>query len=164
MTHMDSEHEAYVERFGRFWEASGASRTAGRIIGWLVICDPPHQSAADLRLALNVSHGSVSTLTRQLIQMNMVERVTFPGDRASYFHLRDNAWLDVMDRKMDGLRDLHELGEIGLHLSPGEGSQRASQLTAVTDFFVEHWSDIILELKQRVADHGDRTPEPKGAP
>lgn len=162
MTTLDSTQEAYVERFGRFWEASGASRTAGRIMGWLVICDPPHQSAAELGSALSVSHGSVSTLTRQLIQMNVVERVTFPGDRSSYFHLRDNAWLDVMDRQMDGLRDLHELGEAGLRLSPGEGSRRAAQLTTVTDFFVQRWPGFILELKQHIADRGDLTPESKG--
>jgi DNA-binding transcriptional regulator GbsR (MarR family) len=162
MTTLDPAQETYVERFGRSWETSGGSRTAGRIMGWLLICDPPQQSAANLGAALDVSHGSVSTLTRQLIEMNMVERVTFPGDRASYFKLRDNAWLDVMDRKMAGLKDLHELGEIGRNLTAEDNDHRAAQLTTITDFLLERWPALILELKQHVADHGDLAPEPEG--
>jgi hypothetical protein len=38
------EEREFIERSGLFYEAAGGPRTAGRILGWLLICDPPHQS------------------------------------------------------------------------------------------------------------------------
>jgi hypothetical protein len=43
-----AEELAFVEEFGRLLEEEGAPRIAGRILGWLLICEPPHQSFNDL--------------------------------------------------------------------------------------------------------------------
>ena len=34
----------YVEDFGLYFEQFGLARTAGRMLGWLLVCDPPHQT------------------------------------------------------------------------------------------------------------------------
>ncbi|GAA1644101.1 hypothetical protein GCM10009733_046480 [Nonomuraea maheshkhaliensis] len=34
----------FVDHFGLFFETAGGNRTAGRMFGWLLISDPPHQS------------------------------------------------------------------------------------------------------------------------
>ncbi len=65
-----------------FFEEMGFPRMAGRILGWLLICDPPEQSAGQLAGVLQASKGSLSTMTRLLIQMGLVERVGLPGSAA----------------------------------------------------------------------------------
>ena len=49
---------AFVEEFGRLLEEEGAPRIAGRILGWLLICEPPYQSFNDLVGVLGASKGS----------------------------------------------------------------------------------------------------------
>ena len=38
----------YIEDVALYWEQHGLPRIAGRIIGLLLVCDPPHRSAAEL--------------------------------------------------------------------------------------------------------------------
>ena len=147
---MTDRQQAYVERFGRFWEVAGGPRTAGRIVGWLMISDPPQQSAAELVAALGVSHGSVSTLTRQLDRANMVERITFPGDRASYYRLREHVWVNLIDSRMDGLIELRELGSHGAELSTST-TDRGTELQLVAEFLLERWPGLIEELRRRMS-------------
>ncbi len=142
----------YVERVGRFWELSGGPRTAGRIIGWLMICDPPHQSAADLVEVLDISSGSVSTLTRQLMTLGMVERITFPGDRSSYFQLREHAWVRLIEGQMDVLYELVALVDAGRTLLPAQRVDRVEELAAVTDFFLAAWPELVDRLRQHLDD------------
>jgi DNA-binding transcriptional regulator GbsR (MarR family) len=46
---------------------------AGRILGWLLISDSPHQSSEQLVNGLEASKGSISSMTRLLIQINLIE-------------------------------------------------------------------------------------------
>ena len=61
-THEKLRHEnllAYAEEWGLLFERWGLPRTAGRIWGWLHVCEPPQQTAAQLVDALGVSKGSI---------------------------------------------------------------------------------------------------------
>ena len=61
---------------------------AGRMWGWLLICDPPEQTAADLAEALQASRGSISGTARILSRAGMIRRTTRRGDRREYFSAR----------------------------------------------------------------------------
>ena len=75
---MSPEEAEFVDRMGLFFELLGATRTMGRIYGWLLICDPPQQSLGQLAEALSVSKASISTVARQLLEGGMVERLPAP--------------------------------------------------------------------------------------
>ena len=47
-----AEKQHFAEEVGLFFERSGMTRMAGRILGWLLVCDPPHQTLNDLAEAL----------------------------------------------------------------------------------------------------------------
>ncbi|MDT4998662.1 MAG: hypothetical protein QOK12_767, partial [Mycobacterium sp.] len=72
---MSPEEAEFVDRFGLFMERLGATRTMGRVYGWLLICDPPRQSLTELAEVLSVSKASVSTVARQLQEGGMIERL-----------------------------------------------------------------------------------------
>lgn len=142
---------AYVERFGRFWEASGSTRSAGRMLGWFTICEPAHQSSAQLMDVLQISSGTVSMVVRQLMSTGMIERVTFAGDRASYYHLKDHAWIQAMDAQATLFQTLGELAADGLALVDGGPHERLDDLADVTNFFVEEWPALTARLHERLS-------------
>ncbi|MBW2277109.1 MAG: MarR family transcriptional regulator, partial [Deltaproteobacteria bacterium] len=88
-----------AEEMGLFYEGLGGPRMAGRLIGWLMVTDEPHFTAAGLAEVLQESKGSISTTTRLLEHGGMLERFTIPGDRKAYFRLRPQWWTHMFSRR-----------------------------------------------------------------
>ena len=141
----------FVERVGRFWESVSRGRSAGRIVGWLMICDPVHQSAADLVGTLGMSTGSVSTQLRSLQQLGLVERVTFPGDRASYYQLPESVWSKSMNTEFERLAEMRALAASAVEVLPTVRPERVSELGLVAEFFTEEWHGLVERLAERLA-------------
>ena len=78
---LDEERSRYVEEFGLLFGQFGLSRMFGRVLGVLMISDPPERSAEELAEELGASRGSISQTTRSLIQMSLVQRWSRPGER-----------------------------------------------------------------------------------
>lgn len=116
------------EAFGRLFEDSGSTRIAGRLVGWLMLCDPPHQTQADLVEQLGVSKASVSTELRLLEQRGVVERTTQPGDRRSYYLIAIDAWPELMARRLRVMDRFIQLADEGLTLLEGEPEERRARL------------------------------------
>lgn len=137
----------YVERIGRWWELATGSRTAGRILGWLMICEPPHQSSGDLVDALGVSAGSVSTQIRHLERVGLVERITFPGNRAAYYQLRPHAWLEqVWAERKARLDEMVDLAGAADEVLPSIRPERVTDLGRIAEFFAAEWPDLMERL------------------
>src|SRR5438445_13508540 len=65
----------------------GLPRMAGRILGLLLVCEPPERTAAELARELHASAGSISTMTRLLERAQLIERVSRAGERADRFRI-----------------------------------------------------------------------------
>jgi DNA-binding transcriptional regulator GbsR (MarR family) len=87
----------FVEQLGLICETDGLPRIAGRIMGVLVIRGGP-LSFAELSESLKISRGSVSTNTRLLEGLGVLERTTRPGERQDYFKLAANPYYRLMSR------------------------------------------------------------------
>jgi DNA-binding transcriptional regulator GbsR (MarR family) len=81
-----------IEELSLLFEKSGMPRIAGRIVGWLLVCDPPYLSIDELRKLTGASKASVSTMTRLLMHMQLVERASAPGRRQMLFQIQPGAW------------------------------------------------------------------------
>jgi DNA-binding transcriptional regulator GbsR (MarR family) len=92
--HLDEIH--FIEDIGLFFEQMGMPRMAGKIIGALLISDPPAQSLIDLSARLNASKGSISLMTRMLIEQGLIERVASPMPRQTYYRFRPGGWINYM--------------------------------------------------------------------
>ncbi len=109
--------KSFVEQFGISFEQTGLPRMAGRILGWLLLSDPPHQSADELAEGLAASRGSISSTTRLLIQIGLIERLSLPGVRHDYFRLRPDAWQNIIRHGLeDEIKMFRQLAEHGLLL------------------------------------------------
>ncbi len=107
----------FIEDFGIVLEQTGLPRMAGRILGWLLISDPPHQSSEQLVKGLTASKGSISSMTRFLIQVSLIERMSLPGVRRDYFRIRTDAWPNMIRRGLeDEIKMVRQLAERALEL------------------------------------------------
>ena len=111
------EEKRFVEEVGIVSEQTGLPRMAGRILGWLLISEPPHQSTTQLAEALMASKASISTATRLLIQIGLIERLSIPGVRHDYFRIRSDAWQHMIKRGLeDEIKMFRHLAERGLEV------------------------------------------------
>lgn len=130
----------------RWWETGTGSRSAGRILGWLMVCDPPHRSAPELVEGLDISAGSVSTQTRLLEEIGFVERITFPGDRVTYYQLKPDVWVQVMWTEIDQLKRMMAISEAGAGVVPDERPNRVRDIGLIAQFFLDKWPGLMEEL------------------
>lgn len=126
------------------------SRTSGRILGWLMICEPEHQSAKDLVDTLSLSTGSASTQIRMLEQLELVERTSFPGDRVRYFRLPPMAWSKLMQGELARIIEMRKLAEAGMGVLPATRPERVTELASIADFFSEEWPPLLERLEDRI--------------
>jgi len=131
------EEKNFVEEVGVVFEQTGLPRMAGRVFGWLLISDPPYQSPAELAEVLMASKGSISTMTRLLIQMGLIERFVIPGERHDHFRLRPDALQRTIRRGLeDEIKMFRQLAEQGLELMKDEPSIRRQWLEEMRDRYV----------------------------
>ena len=130
---LDKEKE-FIEEVGVGFEQTGMPRMAGRIFGWLLIADPPYQSSAELAEILQASKGSISTTTRLMVQIGLIERFVIPGVRHDHFRLHQEALQRIIKHGLvDEIRMLKSLAEHGLELLKGESSMRRKWLEKMLD-------------------------------
>jgi hypothetical protein len=92
----------------------GMTPMAGRMWGWLLLCDPPEQTAADIAEALQASRGSVSGTARILSQAGFIRRTTRRGDRREYFSSPPDALDSMLSNAGVIYRRLREIAAHGL--------------------------------------------------
>lgn len=156
----DALHD-FVEEFALAYEAVGIPRVAGRILGWLMVCDPPEQTASQLVATLGVSKASTSTMTRLLTQMHLIEKVPKRGSRSDFFRIRPGIWTERVKSGLASLVIYKKLAEKGLQLlesAPPERSERLLEMHQIYSFFEEELKGMFERLEQR-RKHGSK-PKP----
>jgi len=136
----------YVERWGMLFEFLGATRMMGKMLGWLLVCDPPEQSASDIAKAVGASAGTVSTTTRALLQAAMIERIGIPGKRSAHFRVRPGMWADLLKKRMEYVQTMGQLAEQGLELVSGPEDDATLRLREIRSYcrFIESQLPALL--------------------
>ena len=136
----------FVEEMGITYERMGMYRMAGRIVGWLLICDPPHQSAKDLADVLAASKGSISTVIRWLLESGLVERIGLAGQRSTFYRIKGGAWLEITKAKTAFHKPLRELADRGLELLAYKNNDIKARLMEMRELqaFFEREIPILL--------------------
>lgn len=139
--------ERFVEEVGIQFELdAGAPRMVGRIWGWLMVCDPPEQSAAELAEFLQASKGSISTATRVLLRLGLIERVRVRGERFDRFSVRPGAWDETLWRE-DQFSAPRRVFRLGLDALADEPAERRVRLEEV-DAMYAWWEERIAKLRE----------------
>ena len=129
------EERHFVEDISLYFEQMGLPRTAGRVLGVLLISDPPAQSLIDLCSLVSASKGAVSTATRLLVEMDLIERVPSPVPRQIYFQFQPGGWLVFVRQHLRLWASLHQLAERGLELLQDRDPALCNRLQEAHDMF-----------------------------
>jgi hypothetical protein len=145
--------ERFVEELGMQFELeAGAPRMVGRVLGWLLVCEPPEQSAAELAEFLQASTGSISTATRVLLRMGMIERARVRGERFDRFRALPQAWDEHIWRE-DQFTAPRRVLRLGLDALADEPAERRSRLQEL-DAIYAWWEQRLPALREEyLAEH-----------
>ena len=141
------EKKHFIQDVSLYFEQMGLPRMAGRILGVLLICDPPEQSITDLCQVLQSSKSSISTNTRLLSEMGLIERVPSPMPRQVYFQFASGGWVVFMRMRLRLMASLHQIAEQGLELLKDEEPALLERLQEAHDMFslIEQELPALLE-------------------
>ena len=153
-----SDREQFIEDMGIILEQSGIPRMAGKIFGCLMLAHEKELSTDELNVTLKASRGSISTMTRLLIQRNLIERAGRPGHRRDYFRVKPGTWSSILKAKMEEIILFHDLIERGMAIvTPKENLpfQRLREMHEFYEFFerqfpalFERWDDFRTQKKK----------------
>ena len=134
---------------GQALASYGMTPMAGRMWGWLLICDPPEQTAADLAEALQASRGAISGTARMLATAGMIRRTKRGGDRREFFSAPPEAFDEFLRERRP-------------HLPPFPRDRRARPRRRSTDrppaarARLEEFRDVFAFIEQEVPAVVDR--------
>lgn len=117
---MDKEKLAYIEESGIVFEQLGMTRMAGRIFGFLAVSGKSEASFDEIREALAASKGSISGTTRQLMHAGLVQPVSLPGDRKTYYRLNKVAVGQLLKARVQLFNIFADLLSKGRNLKKSE--------------------------------------------
>ena len=158
---MNDDESAFVEEMGQYLGSVGMTPMAGRMWAWLLICDPPEQTAAELADALLASRGAISGTGRILENVGFIRRSRRRGDRREYFSAPPGAFRALLLGASEIYRRFREVSEHGLEVVADRPAAARRRIEEVHDFivFVEGLLPSMLEgyvvEQARLAADGD---------
>ena len=163
MTAMMTEREAaFVEEMGQALASYGMTPMAGRMWGYLLICDPAEQTAADLAEALRASRCAISGTARILITAGMIRRTKRGGDRREFFSAPPEAleqFLESAGRIYRQFREIAERGLVAIEDRPPAAKARLRELRDVFAFVEQEVPAVVDRfLRERAGKAGRKDP------
>jgi DNA-binding transcriptional regulator GbsR (MarR family) len=134
------EEITFADHVGRFYARRYAfPPMVGRVLGYLLVCEPPAQSIAELSEALLASRSAITGALDVLERLHALQRSRAAGERM------DRVRLDFSSAEARGfdITEYQELGDLareGLEVlkdAPDERKADALEMAAFADFLVE---------------------------
>ena len=142
----------YAEEVGLWSSRQGTPPAYGKLLGWLLICDPPQQSLTELAQTLSVSKASVSTVARQLQQAGMIERLP-SSSRQHLYRVTPGGFASVLGTQLSLMKFGIDAADFGLSLLDKKHSEQRERLEDFRDFCEFSAQDYRDELMQRWLDY-----------
>ena len=142
---MNVDHEdalGYADQVGRFFARQYAMPPmAGRVLGWLLICDPPERTAGELAEELKASRTAIGTAVDHLERAGgLVHRRRAAGERADRISIGTAVFEQSLDTPEE-YAGMAELARAGLRLLgddvPLDRKRRLLEVEAFSEFLVE---------------------------
>jgi DNA-binding transcriptional regulator GbsR (MarR family) len=157
---MTPEEAAFVEEMGQILAGYGMTPMAGRMWGWLLICEPPEQTAAAISEALGASRGAISGTARILAGAGFIKRSTRRGDRREYFSAPPEALESMLSSATQVYRQLREMSERGLRAVAHRPEPQRARLQEFHDVLAFIEREIPLVIDGFIRERADRRRAP----
>jgi DNA-binding Lrp family transcriptional regulator len=144
--HADAEL-AFADQVGRlFARQYGLPPVTGRVFGWLLICDPPEQTAAEIAEALQTSRSAVGSAIAALENQGLILRTRAAGERADRVSFHPDAAVRGLESP-DEYGAMLALARHGLEVLRDAPPARRARLLGAAAFY-----EFLLERMPALAD------------
>jgi DNA-binding MarR family transcriptional regulator len=151
----------FADRAGRFYTGQyGFPPVAGRLLGYLAVCDPPQQTIADLAEALLASRSAITGAVKLLEGYRAVRRTRAAGDRVDQVSI-DPAGLEPRGFDAAVYEEMAALAREGLLLlkdAPPERRAILEDVAALGDFLAERMPALLDQWHARRAQRASGAP------
>ncbi len=155
--HADHRYDDFMDSFGHYMETQRAMPLAGgRVFAYLLVCEPPEQTAAQIADAAGMSLGTVSSMTRLLLSGRLIERVKRRGERSAVYRFSPAAMGSMTRASIAATTQAREIVDLGLGLMadrPTAARTRLAELGELYRFF-ESSMPVLLERWERARREG----------
>ena len=144
---MTDQEAELVEQMAAMLAAGGLPRVPGRVWAYLLICEPPQQSASALAETLDASRGAISGAVRILETAGLVRRTTRRGDRREYFHVPPGSIVSILNARLPVTTAWRQLADHGLEILGDRTPAQRARMQELRDVyaFMEHELPTMLE-------------------
>ena len=142
------EEITFADHLGRFYARRyGYPPMVGRVLGYLLVCDPPDQTIAELSDALLASRSAITGALDVLERIGAARRSRAAGERMDRVRV-DFASAQAQGFDVGEYQELGDLAREGLQvLKDGSPERRATlvQMEAFADWLVERMRSLQQE-------------------
>ncbi|MFP5501263.1 MAG: hypothetical protein ACLGIN_02160 [Candidatus Sericytochromatia bacterium] len=121
----------YVDEFADAIAASGMPILGGRALGYLLVCDPACQTAAEVARALGESQRETARMLQSLEASGMLECVALPDQEAPCYSVRPAD--QMLKGPIKRARAMQAVGERGLDVAACDEAR--GRLSEMADFY-----------------------------
>jgi len=142
-----------IEDIGIFYKKTGHQAMMGRVMGYLMVADPPHQTFEQIVDFLTASKSSVSNTLNILMIFGIVKFKTFPGDRKRYFLISGGSIESLLMREAEEIIKFREILQSVLDMrssSYPEINKEISDFIRFINIYENELPEIIRKWKNEV--------------
>ncbi|WP_232666854.1 GbsR/MarR family transcriptional regulator [Pseudonocardia sp. TRM90224] len=143
---------AFADEAGRYFARQhGLPPMTGRVIGWLMLCEPQLQTIAELAEALRASRTAVTSAVAVLESWEWVQRSRAAGERVDRVGLSPGVWMRQLDNPAEytAFGALAQRGLDALADAPSDRRARLVEMAAFAEFLAERMPALGAEWMAR---------------
>ncbi len=161
---MTDSEAAFVEEMGHYLGTVGMTPMAGRMWAWLLICDPPEQTAAELAEALRASRGAISGTARMLEAAGFIRRIRRRGERREYLSAPPGTFRALLAGAGATYRRFREITEHGLGVVADLPPPARTRIQEVHDFVALVERELPAMLERFARERAERAEPSRSVP
>lgn len=146
-----SQQNLLVEELGRHFEQEGKQPVAARIFALLMVGDQEELTFDQIIGALQISKSSASNGLKLLELRDLVEYVTYTGDRKRYFRVKTKEIFSMIDEFEMKINMILELNKKVIDLKIDKSS-RVSTFLLDLNMMIKYFQENIQSFKQSYSD------------
>lgn len=137
----------FIEDMGIISQGDGFPRIAGKILGLLLIEVGPY-SFSEIAQRLEVSRGSISTNTRLLESLQVIDRVSKKGQRGDYFQLAQDPYAKLLQGVSQRMEKSINVLQKTRDALPIDWQQSQTRLHDLQQFYTEYLKSMSTLIEQ----------------
>ncbi len=136
---------------GRYFSRQyGMPPATGRVAGWLLLCDPPAQTAGEIAEALQMSRSAAGSSVGTLEHWGMLRRFRAAGERADRVMIHPSYGLQSLESagEYEALAAITRNGLKAIAGAPFERRARLVEMAALCEFLIERMPKLAGEWRE----------------